>query len=141
MENDKLSADIPTMIKYLLRKKEAPMETADIPAGINCLEVRALQFTLEGSAYDADNKDFYLKLFWSMNVIIAGPYVNNFSKTKDGNNTYFAIHQNFMSDNAMNRSKEKTYSALEASKHCGKSQRFTYENHVLIFLEEYEYFI
>ena len=72
MENDKFSADKHTPIQYLLRKDEVPTETADLPAGINRLDIRSLQVTLEGSSYDAYNKDFYSKLFQSTDVSVAG---------------------------------------------------------------------
>ena len=80
-----LKIKLNTLIQYLLRKEEAPMATDDLPAATNCLEVWLLQVTLEGLAYDTDNRDLYLKLFQSINVSIAGPYVNKFSRNKYGN--------------------------------------------------------
>ena len=63
IENDKLSTDNHITIQYLLREQEAPTTTSDIPDGLNHLEVLALQVPLEGSAYDANNKELYSKLF------------------------------------------------------------------------------
>ena len=91
MKNENLLADKHTPIKYLLHKYEVPTETADLPAGLNRLEVRALQVNLEGSAYDAKNKDFYSKLFQSTNVSVAGPYANNFPITNNRSKAYIAI--------------------------------------------------
>ena len=109
------------------------MSAADLPGGINRVEVRALQAPLEGSANDDDKNDFYLNLFQSTNVSVAGPYVKKFSIIKDGHKGYFAICQNFISDDAINRAKDRVYSPLEAANYCGKLQRFTYETYVNIF--------
>ena len=43
MENNKFSADKHTPIQYPLRKEEAPTTTADIPSGLNRIEVWALR--------------------------------------------------------------------------------------------------
>ena len=118
---------------YLIRKDETPTATADLPAGLSRLEQRCLQVPLEGSAYIADNKDLFSKLFSSTNLAIAGPYVKKFSRYKDGRKAYFAIRQHFMGDDAINRAKDKAYTALETAKYRGDSQRFSYETYVLIF--------
>ena len=88
---------------------------------------------MEGGAYDAGNKDFYSKIFQLTNVIIAGPYVNKFSRTKYGCKAYFSICQKFMGFYAINRAREKAYLAMESAKYYGKSQQFTYETYVLFF--------
>ena len=141
MDNDKFLADNHTHIQYLLHEEEAPTSTAYLPAGINRLEVQALQAPLEVSAYDANSKDLYSNLFQSTNIRVAGPYVKKFSRTKDGNKAHFLIRQHFMGDNSINRANDKAYLALGAAKYCRKLQRFTYETYVLIFWEEYAYFI
>ena len=117
MENDKYSVDKHTPIMYLLRKDETPTATADIPAGLSLLKQRCLQVPLDGSAYIADNKDLFSKLFLSTNLAIAGPYVKKFSRSKDGRKAYFAIRQHFMGDDAINRAKDKAYTALETAKY------------------------
>ena len=110
-----------------------PTTTSDIPAGINRLEVQEIQVPLEGSAYESDNKDFYLKLFHSTNMSVAGPYVKKLFRTKNICKACFEICQHFMGDDAINISKYQSYSALEAAKYRGKPQHFTYETYVLIF--------
>ena len=85
VENEIFLADKHTPIQYLLRKQESPMITADLPAGLSRIEVSSLQVSLEVLAYDANNKDFYWNIFQLMNLSVAGPYVNNFSRTKDRN--------------------------------------------------------
>ena len=105
MENCKLFANKHTPIPYLLRKQEAPTVAANLPDIIIRLEVRALQVTLEGSAYDSDNKDLYSELFQLTYVSIEGTYVKKFSRTKDGRKAYFAIRQHFIGDNEINRAK------------------------------------
>ena len=46
MENDKFLADKHTPVQYFLCEEEGPTATYDIPDGLNCLEVRALQVPL-----------------------------------------------------------------------------------------------
>ena len=133
MDNDKFSDDTHTLIQYLLRKDEAPTETSDIPDGINRVEVRALQVTSEGSTYDTNNNDLYLKLFQSTNVSVSEPCVKKFSKTKYGRKAYFATSKHFMGDNKITATNKKAYLALEAAKYCGKLQCYIYETYVLIF--------
>ena len=96
-----------------------PKATSDITSGLNCIYVWALQVPLEGSEYDAYNKDFYLKLFQSKNVSVSGPYVKKFSRTNYGHKEYFAIRQQFMGDNKINRAKAKANPELEAAKYRG----------------------
>ena len=105
MDNEKSSATSHTPIQYLLQKQEAPMTTAYLPAGFSRLEVQALQVTLEGSSYNANNKYFYFKLFQSTNVSVAGPYAKKFSRTKDVCKTYYSISKTFMGENAINIAK------------------------------------
>ena len=88
---------------------------------------------MEGSANDVNNKDFYSKLFQLTNVSVAGPYVNNCSRTKYGRKTYFEKFQHFMGDDAINRSKDKDYLETEAANYRGELQHFTYKTYALIF--------
>ena len=64
---------------------------------------------MERSAYDANNKDFYSKLFQSKNVSTSETYIKKFYIFKDGCKSYFEIRQHFMGDDAINRAKDKSY--------------------------------
>ena len=55
MENDKVLADKKNPIQDILSEYEAPTSISDLPAGLNIIEVRALQVPLEGLTYDANN--------------------------------------------------------------------------------------
>ena len=75
---------------------------ADITAGNSQMDKRIIQVPLDGLAHQEDNKYLYTKLFKETNSSVAGMYVRNFTRVKDGHKAVFSIHRHIMREGTVN---------------------------------------
>ena len=109
------------------------MMDADLPAGNSRIDNQIIQFPLHGLDYQEYNKDFYESLFEAKNYSVVVPYVREFSRGIYGRKSFFSIRQFFMWEDAVNRVKDKAYSAMESDRYRGELPRFKYEIYTLIY--------